>query len=117
MRIRTIAAAALVAAGLAVTLTGAASASTPVVAPSGDGVIITCKDGKPVERELTDADREKIEKLRERAAELGDGEHNRIRIPAEPGEPGDGEKRIQIIRGEGGEHRSPEEICADRPFD
>jgi hypothetical protein len=95
--LRTIGLAALVAAGLTVTLAGAASAGTPVAGPPGEGVIITCRDGKPVERRATDGDRERIEKLRKRDGESPDG------------------KRRVIIDGERGEdHRSPEEICASR---
>lgn len=102
MRIRTIAGAALAAAGLTVTLTGAASASTLALAPAGDGKIITCRDGKPVERRLTDEDRERTEELRKRAADSPDG---KVRIEGERG----GERTI--IR-DGRDGRSPEEICA-----
>jgi hypothetical protein len=106
MRMRTIAGAALAAVGLTVALTGAASASTPAVAPPGDGVIITCRDGKPVERELTEDDRQRIEELRRRAAASPDG---RVRVE-EPSRDG---KRKKIIIGErrSGD-KSPEEICA-----
>jgi hypothetical protein len=95
--LRTIGLAALVAAGLTVTLAGAASASTPAVGPPEDGVIVACRDGKPVERRVTDGDREGIEKLRKRDGDSPD------------------EKRRVIIDGERGEDRgSPGEICASR---
>lgn len=97
MRMRTISLAALVAAALTVTLTGAASASTPAFGPREDGLIITCRDGKPVERRVTDGDREGVEKLRKRDGESPDGKHREI---------------IDGERGEG--HRSPEESCASR---
>jgi hypothetical protein len=110
MRIRTIAGAVLAAAGLTAALTGAASASTPALAPSDEGVIITCRDGKPVERELAEADRQRIEELRKRAAESPDG---KVRVEGE----GKGERR-KIIVGERREDRpSPEEICARGPAD
>jgi hypothetical protein len=106
MRLRTITGAAFAAAALTVTLTGAASASTPAATPPGEGVIITCRDGKPVERRVTEADRARIEELRKRAAESPDG---KVRV-----EGGDGKHR-EIIHGERGEgHRSPEEACASR---
>jgi hypothetical protein len=94
MRIRSIAGAALVAAALSVTLTGAASAATPAAGGPGDGagVVITCRDGKPVERRVTEADREQI---RKRQAESGD-EKVRIEKP--------GDRR----------HGAPEEACANR---
>jgi hypothetical protein len=57
MRIRSTAAAALVAAGLSVALTGAAAAGEPD--PDG-AVIITCENGEPVRRALTDEEREWI---------------------------------------------------------
>ncbi len=118
MRIRTIAAATMVAAGLTATLTGAASASTPAGPPPGDAVIIACEDGKPVERELTDADRARIEKMRERARESGElREGHRVLIPRTPGGPGEGEKRTKIIVGERGEHRLSDDVCAARPAD
>ena len=102
MRMRTIAGAALAAAGLTVTLTGAAGASTPALAPAGDAQIITCRDGRPVERELTDEDWQRIEELRRRAAESPDG---KVRIEGQ----GEGERKI-ITDGRDG--RSPEEICS-----
>jgi hypothetical protein len=110
MRIRTIAAATIVAAGLTATLTGVASASTPAAPPPGGGMIIRCEDGKPVTRELTDEDRERIREMRERAGEPREG--GRVTFHGEPGADG---KRIKIIQGERGEHRSPEEMCAARP--
>jgi hypothetical protein len=106
MRPRTITGAALAAAALTIALTGAASASTPADAPPGEGVIITCRNGEPVERRVTDADREKIEELRKQAAESPDG---KVRVEGEDG------KHRKIIVGERGEgHRSPEEVCANR---
>jgi hypothetical protein len=102
VRMRTIAGSALAAAGLTVTLTGAASASTPALAPAGDGKIITCRDGKPVERELTDEDRRRIEELRKRAAESPDG---KVRVE------GDREGNRKIIT-DGRDRRSPEEMCS-----
>jgi hypothetical protein len=59
MRMRSTAAAVLVAAGLAVITTGAASAGEP----DDDGpdvVIVTCEDGEPVVREPTDEERERL---------------------------------------------------------
>jgi hypothetical protein len=106
MRMRTITGAVLAAAGLTLTLTGAASASTPAVPPPGDGKIIICKDGEVVEREPTEADRKRIEELRARAAESPDG---KVRIEGK----GQGEgKRKRIIIGERPDGKSPEEICA-----
>jgi hypothetical protein len=102
VRIRTIAATVLAAAGLTATLTGAASPSNLTLAPAGDGKIITCRDGRPVERELTDEDRRRIEELRKRAAESPDG---KVRIQ------GDREGERKIITGDR-DGRSPEEICA-----
>ena len=102
MRMRTIAGSALVAAGLTVTLTGAANASTPALTPAGDGKVITCRDGKPVEREPTDEERRRIEELRKRAAESPDG---KVRVE------GDGEGNRRIIT-DGRDRRSPEEMCA-----
>ncbi|TWF78684.1 hypothetical protein FHX44_114607 [Pseudonocardia hierapolitana] len=95
MRMRSIAGAALVAAALSVTVTGAASAATPAAgAPGdGDGVVITCRDGKPVERRVTEADREQI---RKRQAESGD-EKVRIEKPRD--------RR---------HHGAPEAACANR---
>ena len=93
MRMRTIAGAALVAAVLSITLTGAASAATPAAGPPGDAVIITCRDGKPVERRATDAEREQ---MRKRHVEPS-GEKVRVVEP-----------RDQRY------YDSPEKACADR---
>jgi hypothetical protein len=95
MRMRSIAGAGLVAAALSVTLTGAASAATPAAGPpgDGDGVVITCRDGKPIERRVTDADREQI---RKRQAEADDG---KVRVQ----KPHDRRH-----------HRAPEEACENR---
>jgi hypothetical protein len=92
---RSIAGATLVAAALSVTLTGAASAATPAAGPpgDGDGVVIACRDSKPVERRVTEADREQ---MRKRQAE-SNGEKVRVEKP-----------------GDRKHHRSPEETCADR---
>ena len=102
MRMRTIAGTALAAAGLTATLTGAASPNNLTLAPAGDGKIITCRDGRPVERELTDEDRKRIEELRKRAAESPDG---KVRIQGDHA----GERKIITDDRDG---RSPEEICA-----
>jgi serine/threonine protein phosphatase PrpC len=99
---RAIAGTALAAAGLTAALTGAASPTALALAPAGDGKIITCRDGRPVERELTTEDRRRIEELRRRAAESPDG---KVRVQGE----GEG-KRTIIVGGRDG--RSPEEICA-----
>ncbi len=56
---RSTAAAVLVAAGLAVTTTGAASAGEPDE-DGPDVVIVTCEDGEPVVREPTDEERERL---------------------------------------------------------
>jgi hypothetical protein len=101
VRIRTIAGSAIAAAGLTVTLTGAASASTPALTPAGDGKIITCRDGKPVEREPTDEERRRIEELRKRAAESPNG---KVRVE-------DREGNRKFIT-DGRDRRSPEEMCA-----
>ena len=102
MRMRTIAGTALAAAGLTATLTGAASPSNLALAHAGDGKIITCRDGRPVERELTDEDRKRVEELRTRADESPDG---KVRIQ------GDRPGQRKIITGDR-DGRSPEEICA-----
>ncbi|OLT00016.1 hypothetical protein BJF90_36660 [Pseudonocardia sp. CNS-004] len=99
---RTIAGTALAAAGLTAALTGAASPSNLTLAPTDAGKIITCRDGRPVEREVTDEDRKRIEELRKRAAESPDG---KVRIQ------GDREVERKIITGDR-DGRSPEEICA-----
>jgi hypothetical protein len=70
MRIRTLAAATLVAAGLSVTLTGAASASPPDEPPPG-GFIVTCEDGEAKVRPLTEEERAEIKEMRARAVEAG----------------------------------------------
>jgi hypothetical protein len=80
MRMRSTAMAVLVAAGLSVTLTGAAAAGEP----DDDGpdvVIVTCEDGEPVVREPTDEERERLRAL-----------------PAPP-------ERARVERGERAEHR------------
>jgi hypothetical protein len=77
MRIRSITAAVLVAAGLSVTLTGAASAGEP---EPDDVVIVTCEDGEPVVREPTDEERDRMRALRPL---LGPAD-GRSGVPAEP---------------------------------
>jgi hypothetical protein len=67
MRIRTLAAAVVAAAGLSVTLTGAASAATAEEPPPGDVFVLTCEDGRAVVRPATEEDRERIEEMRSRA--------------------------------------------------
>ncbi len=59
MRMRSIAAAVLVAAGLAVTTTGAASAGEPDRDGPGP-VFVVCEDGELVTREPTDEERERL---------------------------------------------------------
>ena len=109
MRMRTIGATVVAAAALTVTLTGAASASTPAGAPAGEGVIVTCKNGQLEKREMTEEDRKRIEELRKRAAESPDG---KVRIE---GEGGEGKRKVII--GGGRDGRSPEEICESKRLD
>jgi hypothetical protein len=94
MRIRTLAAAALAAAGLSVTLTGAASATPTDDPPPGDVFVITCEGGRSEVRPITDEERAKFEEMRSRAIEEGvvkegPGEHH-VRVDEEPGGPKDG---------------------------
>jgi hypothetical protein len=104
MRKRSIAVAVLVAAGLSVVTTGAASAGEPDDEPRT--LIVTCEDGELVTREPTEEDRERIrvrpapperprvEEGRRYRVEpdegavrvLPDGEAIRV-VPAEPGAP------------------------------
>jgi hypothetical protein len=114
---RGIAVAVLVAAGLAVITTGAASAGEP----DDDGpdvVIVTCEDGEPVVREPTDEERERF-----RARPIPP---ERVRVHPDPSErvPGDrveGETRvlpdggvIRVVPAEPGE-RPPMECDAHVP--
>jgi hypothetical protein len=95
MRIRTLAAALVAAAGLSVTLTGAAGAATPPEppAPAADVFVVTCTDGRATVRPATEEDRERLEKMR---AEAG-GEKAVLRgTDAAPGRPGDG--RVVVYR-------------------
>ena len=71
MRIRTLAAAALAAAGLSVTLTGAAGAATPQDPPPADVHVVTCEDGRAGVRPITEEERAKFEEMRKRAIEKG----------------------------------------------
>ncbi|MEN3269151.1 hypothetical protein [Pseudonocardia sp.] len=65
MRIRTIAGSALAAAGLMTALAGAASASTPDPGePSGEALIVICKDGKATVRPPTEDERARLEAVR-----------------------------------------------------
>ncbi|GAA1265756.1 hypothetical protein GCM10009609_31150 [Pseudonocardia aurantiaca] len=94
MRIRTLAAAALAAAGLSVTLTGAASATSIDDPPPGDAFVITCEGGRSEVRPITEEERAKFEEMRDRAIEEGvvkegPGEHH-VRVDGEPGGPKDG---------------------------
>jgi hypothetical protein len=74
MRNRNLAAAVLAAAVLSIGLTGVASATTAETDdPPGEGVIATCVDGVATTRPVTEADREKVEAMRERAGGSGDG--------------------------------------------
>lgn len=104
MRKCSIAVAVLVAAGLSVVTTGAASAGEPDYDDPG-AVIVTCEDGEPVVREPTEAERERFrarpappERARPVPARperprveggtrvLPDGGAIRV-VPAEPGAP------------------------------
>jgi hypothetical protein len=98
MRFRTLAAAALAAAGLSVTLTGAASATSTDDPPPGDTFVITCEGGRSEVRPITDEERakfeEKFEEMRARAIEEGvvkegPGEHH-VRVDGQPGGREDG---------------------------
>jgi hypothetical protein len=104
VRKRSIAAAVLVAAGLSVLTTGAASAGEPY--DERGPLIVTCEDGELVTREPTEEDRERLRAMpappeRPRVEErrhgrvepddgrtrvLPDGRAIRV-VPAEPGEP------------------------------
>ncbi len=74
MQNRHLAAVVLAAAVLSIGLTGVASAATAETGdPPGEGVIVTCVDGVATTRPVTDADREKVEAMRERAGGSGGG--------------------------------------------
>jgi hypothetical protein len=116
MRMRSTAAAVLVAAGLAVTITGAAAAGEPDD-DRPDSVMVTCENGEPVVRVPTEEERERLRvlpaeparPLPERAERAGDGSAGRAEtrvlpdggvirvVPAEPGEapPCDGPRVVE----------------------
>jgi hypothetical protein len=87
MRKRSIAVAVLVAAGLSVVTTGAASAGEPDRDDRGP-VIVTCEDGEPVVREPTEEERERFH------ARPAPPERPHVE-PARPGRPRvEGETRV-----------------------
>ncbi|OLT21128.1 hypothetical protein BJF78_08775 [Pseudonocardia sp. CNS-139] len=93
MRIRTLAGAALVAAGLSVTLTGAAGATpshdTP---PEADVLVVRCEDGNVVTRPLTDDERARLKEVRARVEAGG--------IPAGVAHPVPGQEvRVVVVEG------------------
>jgi hypothetical protein len=97
MRMRNAAVAVLVAAGIAVTTTGAASAGEPDDRP--EDVIVICEDGRPVVREPTDEERERLRARPDRVERHRVGPDGRVEgetrvlpdggvvrvVPAEPG--------------------------------
>lgn len=112
MRIRRIGAAALVAAGLSVTLTGAASAGEPD--PEGEIRIVTCEDGELVVREPNDEERERVKRFR---VAPPDGGERRVHVRPGPDARDlppipEGGKGVLILRGDA--HVPDDLRCGDR---
>jgi L-aminopeptidase/D-esterase-like protein len=119
MRIRTMAAAVVAAAGLSVALTGAASAATTEEPPSGDFVIATCEDGELEVRPATEEDRERIEEMRARAdggpvvfGRAGEGRGRMVRALPPDAEPGRDGRVVRVVVGPGERGDRAKATCA-----